>query len=141
MLTAVNLEESREFKSQFDPERDANPTVFKLGLLDPFVRAMLDDEMTRLDFGPGGPDGQATTSVRLGTRNIEMVRFGLRGIENFKGPDGNPVQWRTMRKNVRGRSYEVPSDEVLRLIPPKIISELAGEIAKENSISDEERKN
>ena len=140
-IVGISLDETREYISKHDPDR-GKPTIFVIGLLDPFVRSYVDDQMTQFGISPGGPDKPAQTSINISGRNLEIVRFGLRDIKNLIDPvTKEAVRFISDTIPVKGKSYKAVSDQILRLIPPIVIKELAREIGNDNLLMEDEVKN
>lgn len=124
-LKGINLGETHDFVSQRDKDKES-PTVFKIGILDSITRAGLIDILETDALGR--PKNQYKYSV-------EVVRFGLKGIENF------PFEFKTVKIVRWGQEYEVVDNSILGRIPIKVIDEIAGKILDYNIISGEEEKN
>ena len=141
MITGINIYETRAYKSKFDPDKN-NPTVFHIGMLDPFLRAHIDDEVTSLEVSSKNQDDLAKANVRTARRNLLAVRFGLKGLDGFLDPrTKEPVKFDTVSISMNGKNYNGISEPILAMLGKSLIDELAGVILKENAISEEERKN
>ncbi len=130
-----------KYESQYDPQRgNEGATVFQLGTLDCFVAAYLQDNMA--EFTPDLSDASGVRTVtKINQSRIDVVRFGLKGWENFKDQDGNDIAFRTVKKSLMGREYQVVPDELLAMLDPKVVTELAIKIRRANTVSEEEEKN
>lgn len=124
-LKGISLGEIVDFISKKDAVAE-NPTKFKLGVLDSFSRAGLYDMFEKDALGRPKNEWKYC---------IDVVRFGLKGIENFD------VEFKTIKINRWGQEYEVVDNDVLRRIPSSVINELADEILKNNILTELERKN
>ncbi|MFA5143976.1 MAG: hypothetical protein WC522_07435 [Candidatus Omnitrophota bacterium] len=141
MITGINIYETRAYKSKLDPDKN-NPTVFHIGMLDPFLRAHIDDEVTSLEVSSKNPDDKAKANICASKRNLLAVRFGLKGLENFLDPrTKEPVKFDTISISVNGKNYNGVSEPILAMLGKLLMDELAEVILKENAISEEERKN
>jgi len=69
MITGINIYETRAYKSKLDPDKN-NPTVFHIGMLDPFLRAHIDDEVTSLEVSSKNPDDKAKANICASKRNL-----------------------------------------------------------------------
>jgi hypothetical protein len=74
-------------------------------------------------------------------REIELLRAGLRGWDNFKDKNGNLIPFETNTNRSSGRAKEVPTDKTLEFLPTVIAKELANIIYNQNKLDDGERKN
>jgi hypothetical protein len=73
--------------------------------------------------------------------NIDTVRFGLRGFENFKDAKGNDIKFTTTDIQLNNRDYKVASDEVLKNLGIRLVAELAGKIKEASEVSSGDEKN
>jgi hypothetical protein len=141
-IRSRNLTATYRYVSNLDADK-GNPeaeTVWILGTLDSRVVGHLRDIATVMIADEQAPNGQAV-SIRNGKVNYEGVAFGLKGFERFYDCDGNEHVYKTVRRNLHGTSYDVLSDELLRNIDPAIITELAEQIAMNNTLRVDEGKN
>lgn len=145
MIIGLSLDESLEYVSQFDPDKDkpdGNPTKFKLNTLDSRVMGHLRDRSTRLSVNPNaGPNDNVDTEVAMNEVNFEMVQFGLGGINPFVDQKGNEIPFKTVKRNLRGKSYEIVSDDVISRLPMKVIAELAGKLRELNNMGEDDTGN
>lgn len=139
-LIGLTLGETKDFVSEYDPDKK-NPTVFRIGVVDLNVMAQIEDELTTFRFSPQDPTGPADSTLKINQRNIEAVRFGLKGIKNFNNAQGNEIPYKTKKVSRFGKTYEIVSDETLHHIPKKIIDELAAQIVDANVPTETELKN
>lgn len=140
MLIALDLNATMDFHSKYDLSDPK--TTFKIGVLDPLTRARIEDAQTAFIMGSqqeSAPKTDIKISVRQ--RNLDIVRYGLRGWENFKDSKGNIVPFETVVSSSGDSSRSVVSDRCLGMIPWEVIQELAEEILKANTLSKEEEKN
>ncbi len=141
MITGLSLDTTQEFVSEFDPAKgltEGNPTLFTLLTLDSRVMGHLRDKATRMKINPKAPDDDVETEVAMNEVSFEVVQFGLGGIAPFEDGKGNEIVFKTMKRNLRGKSYTIASDLVISLLPIKVISELATELRKMNNLGDDE---
>lgn len=138
-LKAIDLNEVKDFVMPGDKD---NPTVFKIGALDTSIRSKIEDEATSFSVSPGAnSSGEASTQLKIAHKNLQLVRFGLKGFKNFLDAKSKPIQFKTETYNLLGRSYEVIASSLLDIIPMNVISRLAAEIKKENTLTEKEIKN
>lgn len=141
MLTGINIHETRKYVSKRDPDKD-NPTIFHVGVLDPFLRSWIEDKCTSIEFSSGGGDDPAKGNVLAKKRNILLVKYGVRDIENFLDPQTKaPVKVTIGNTSISGKGYPALPDQVISLIGTPIIDELAEEVLKEQDLGETERKN
>ena len=141
MITGINIYETRAYKSNLDPDKN-NATIFHIGMLDPFLRAHIDDEVTSLEVSSKNPNDKAKANICASKRNLLAVRFGLKGLDGFLDPrTKEPVKFDAVSISVGGRNYNGVSETLLGMLGKALIDELADAVLKENTISEEERKN
>ncbi len=139
-ITALDLSEMIDYVSKLD--KDEPKTVWKLGVLDTRIRKQLEDVGLEYEVDPNQPgSGKAKTSLNLCKSELDFVAFGLKGFENFRKADGKQVYFKTDQRGVNGKVYYVVAEEILKIIPSNIITELATKIRDLNTVSEEEIKN
>ena len=121
-IKGISLSETVDFVSKYDKEEPK--TTWKLGVLDADMFASL---------------GELTNNPLK--MMLEIVRFGLKGIENFKDASGNEIKFSAVSRAVGPYSYKIVSDNIIKIIPSPIISELGAEILKISKLNEEEAKN
>lgn len=139
-FVAVCSGEVRNYESPNDPD-PKSPTKFKLGVIEHRVRLYIDDLTTEFEISSKNPKDSAKATMRVSLRGYNLVRFGLKGFENFKDKNGEDIGFSEDRIPVDGKSYTVVSEKVMTLLPYALISELAQQLDKQNTMSDEERGN
>ncbi len=133
MLTGVTLVEEFPFYSQYDTAAEADKTKFLLGPIDVQIRSRINDdtnEWLQTDAGM-----KLTTKGMA--RNLELIRFGLKGVENFKDKTGNDIKITFVNRIVGGIPYQVVSETFLNTIPMLVIRELADKIYELNTAGDD----
>ncbi len=141
MLTGINIYESKPYTSKLDAD-SGNPTVFQIGLLDSMLRAFIEDQTTSFEFSSKNPKEAAKVNINASKRNLMVVKFGLKGLENFIDPrDKKPVKFDTVSVPVNGKNIKAVTDEIVSMFPKALIDELAEAILAENVLSEEEAKN
>ena len=120
-IKGISLSETRDFISQYD--KDEPKTIWKLGALDSEIFDLL---------------GEDKNPLRLMS---DAVRFGLKGVENFKDGNGNAVKFDTISRAVGPYNYKVVSDSIMKIIPPQVKTELGTEILKMSKLNEDEVKN
>ena len=114
-------------------------TRFYCKPLDVFLMGHIYDNASRLS-GKSGSD-EVGIHTRMNQTNIDAVRHGLSGFENFADKKGNAVVFKTVKATVNGREYDVAADSVLEALGIQLIQELATEIKRISEVSAEEEKN
>jgi hypothetical protein len=114
-------------------------TKFFLKPLDVFLMGHIYDNASRLS-GKSGSD-EVGIHTRMNQTNIDAVRHGLTGFDNFVDKVGNAVKFSTKKDVVNGREYDVADDHVLQALGIQLIQELATEIKRISEVSAEEEKN
>ncbi len=141
MLTGINIYETKPYHSKLDPDKN-NPTVFHIGSLDSYLRAYIEDQTTSFEFSSKNPKDPAKANINASRRNLLVVRFGLKGLDNFLDPrDKKPVKFDTVSMQVNGKNYNVLSDEIITMFQKALIDELSEVILAENTLSGDEAKN
>ena len=91
MFTGIDINAARKFISKLDPDQN-NPTVFHIGVLDPVLRAEVDDETSIFKVSSPSPDDKGDIKFKWSRRQLAAIKFGLKGLENFLDPQtNNPV--------------------------------------------------
>lgn len=141
-MIPANILDTVDFISKYDTDKE-HPTIWKLGMFDSVVRAKIQDFITTYEADPSNPKNiKARVTINLSERMLDIVRFGLKGIENFMHPQTQKlIQFDTVSVVRFGKNCNIVSDEVLKFIPFEVIEELAGEISKQNKLTEEETKN
>lgn len=119
-IKGISLGETKDFISQYD--KDEPKTIWKLGTLDSEIFDLL---------------GEDKNPLRLMS---DAVRFGLKGFENFS-VDGKPLKFDTISRAIGPYNYRVVSDNIMKIIPPQVKSELGTEILKMSKLNEDEVKN
>jgi hypothetical protein len=143
-IKALDLSRTRTYVSKLDDGDD--PTKWHIGTLSSRDKGAIRDSATSFSFSSddldrakaraAGEDAPATdedagleTKVERSRMNFEAVRRGLKGWENFLGPDGQPITYKTVLRDVGGGvKKSVVPNELMDLIPLAVIDELASEI-------------
>ncbi len=142
MIIGLDLSQTEEFVSEFDPEKDepeGNPTKFKLLTLDSRVMGHLRDRATRMKIKPSAKaDDDVETEVAMNEVAFETVQFGLGGITPFEDAEGQEIPWAVTKRNLRGKSYEIASDVVVNRLPLRVINEIATRLRVINNLGEDE---
>lgn len=140
MIIGLNLDTTLEYVSKFDPDKGkeaegGKPTKFILTTLDSRVMGHLRDKATRMSVNPNANENDTVeTEVAMNEVAFETVQFGLTGIEPFEDEGGNQIIFKTVKRNLRGKSYTIASDAVVNRLPMKVIGELTDELRKLNDL-------
>lgn len=141
-IIGLKLESTRTYESKFDPAIGTpEATRFEIGTLDARIFGRIKDQATRFVVDPQAPDEEVETAIQASEVNFQTVQYGLRGWSNLRDEAGNDIPFKTVRRTHGGHHYTVVDPEVLKLIPHAVIEELAGEIAKGNTVSEAQAKN
>ncbi len=141
-VRGISINSRRKYIPE-DQRGDAqDPTVFWIGVLDPRVAAYIEDETTSYDTEGAEKPEDIKVKSRPAMRNYLRVKFGVKGIDNLIDPVTKaPVSIEQKPFKIDGEEFLAISDDVLRMLPKRYFSELAGEVINENAITDEEAKN
>lgn len=137
MICGVDINEVEDYVIKGDVN---SPTIWKIGVLDSITTAMVDDITTTFEM-PELISTQPKTTLNLKMKNIEVVRYGLRGFTNFKDKTGNDIVYKVKEVARGGKKYSIVADEIMAIIPANVINELADVITKKNVLSETEIKN
>lgn len=140
-LIGIDPSEVLEYISKKDPD-PKNPTVFKLGVVDSLTIAKIEDNLTVFTIDPNNPEAKTDTKMSTGKREIELIRAGLKGWDNYKDKKGADIPFTTTYSRAGGSTkIEIPNDDTIKRLSTIIVKELSGEIYNQNKVSDDERKN
>jgi hypothetical protein len=120
-IKGLGLGETQDYISQYDKEEPK--TIWKLGVLDSEIFDLLGEEKNPLRI------------------MSEAIRFGLKGFENFKDSNGNVVKFDTVSRAVGSYNYKVVANNIMKIIPPQVKTELGSEILKMSKLNEDEIKN
>ena len=138
-IKALTLSSVKLIESESDPAKGtADATRFTIGAIDAFVSAYVFDRT--LTFTEADAGGIATAQVKMSEANLEAVRFGLRGWENFKDQSGNDVPFTTSDRIVMGKKYVAVADDCLALLNQDLVRELAAAIRRINEVGPDDAK-
>jgi hypothetical protein len=138
-IKALTLSSVQVIESDSDPARGtADATKFTIGAIDAFVSAYVFDRT--LTFTDSVAGGIAMAQVKMSEANLEAVRFGLRGWENFRDDRGNDVPFATADRIVLGKRYVAVADESLAVLGQDLVRELANAIRRINEVTPDDAK-
>lgn len=132
--------EQKEHVADRDPDK-GHPTVWILGTLDLRVRTYIQDETATFEVSSDKPTDRAGVRLRLGERNVLIVRFGLKGWRNLTDAQGQEVPFAQEAVDLDGKSYPVVARALLEALPYELIEELATAILRMNTLAEPDRKN
>jgi len=141
-MIGINATETQDYISKHETDKE-KPTIWKIGILDSILKSKIQDIQTVYETDPSDSKKVlARATVNLNERAIDIVRFGLKDMVNFIHPQtGKPIQFETVSVTRFGKNYNLVSDEILKVIPSKVLTELAEEISKQSGMTEEEVKN
>jgi hypothetical protein len=141
MLTGIDINATRKYVSRLDPDKDS-PTVFHIGLLDPALRAEVDDESSTYEMSSNNPNDKAKVRLNWNKRQITAIKFGLKGMDNFLDPQTNkPVELKFDTIHYAGRMRNVVPERIIAMFPNELRQELAEAILNESRLTETEEKN
>lgn len=137
-IQGISKSEIERYISEFDKARteEDGATIWLLGVLDADIRARIGDKALVMEQGADG----ARMFLNQGTRNLEAVRFGLKGWVNFKDED-EEVEYETIKRFVNSKPYDIVNDEGISHIPGHVLNEIGQRILVKNTMDEELRKN
>jgi hypothetical protein len=124
-IVGVDTNLSQDYISKYD--KGEQKTIWKIAVLSAHAFAHIGSKIT-----------DQTKAVE---GMLEVVKFGLRGFENFKDKDGKDVQFTTETKELYSRTYNLVSNNIINIIPIDIIIELGGRILEITKLTEQEIKN
>ncbi len=140
-LVGLRSDSTRDFQVNADPGKGTpDATVFELGTLTARVQVYLRDQSTKFKPDPDN-EGEVIAEFLPNFSAFETVRFGLRGWTNFKDEDGNDIKFKTVKKVLSGREYDVVEEAAMDWLHADVIRELSEELTKVNTLSEKESKN
>ena len=141
MLTGIDINSTRQHVSKLDPDKD-NPTVFHVGLLDPVLRAEVDDESSSYEMSSTNPNDKAKVRLNWNKRQIMAIKFGLKGMDNFLDPQTRkPMELKFETIHYAGKMRDVVPDRIIAMFPNELRTELSEVILNESRLSEGEQKN
>lgn len=139
-LIAVDPNAVREYSLEGD--EGTEKTVFSIGLLDPALRAHVDDAgMSYSRDRSGDANAPAAIHLHRNSRALDVVRFGLRGWRSFRDGEGKDIPFSRVSVDVPGiGKRQAVSDECMARLAIEWVRELADAITDTNTIGEEQKK-
>ena len=139
MLKAINLTKTKVYESDLDDAKGTDQaTQFVLGAINTRAFSSIVDRNSEIRVNE---DGEQASRFNSMTVAYDLVRFGLKDINNMQDADGNPLKFVTESVNYNGKTMLAASSAIMEALPTELIVELAGEIQSLNSVTAEEAKN
>lgn len=134
-VTGTRIRETDNYILEGDTAKSEaeGATVWKLGAITLDQRAAIQDGTMTLM-------GDKSVRITMHSRNLMLVRIGLKGVTNYKDADGKEIPFATEPRNVDGVEMDVPTDAFIATLLPEWISELGNRILNLNEVSGAERK-
>jgi len=141
MLTGIDINSTRQHVSKLDPDKD-NPTVFHIGLLDPVLRAEVDDESSSYEMSSTNPNDKAKVRLNWNKRQIMAIKFGLKRMDNFLDPQTKkPMELKFETIHYASKMRDVVPDRIIAMFPNELRTELSEVILNESRLSEDDQKN
>jgi hypothetical protein len=142
MLTAIDITQVRHYILEED-RKSTTPTTFHIGQIDGILMAFIEDDATRFGFSQNqDPNEKADVFISNNERNLNLVRFGMKGWENFGDAKNNLVGFELQEYNVPGvGARKGVKQELLMRFRLEWLAELASQIRENNTVTEEELKN
>ncbi len=141
MLTGIDVTTTTKYVSKFDPDKDS-PTVFHIGVLDPVLRAEIDDDSSSYEMSSTNPNDKAKVKLNWNKRQITAIKFGLKNVENFLDPQTKkPIEFKCETIRYAGKMRDAVSDRIIAMFPSELRQELAEVILNESKLTGDEQKN
>lgn len=134
-VTGTRIRETENYILESDPAKSEaeGATIWKLSAISVDQRAAIQDGTMTL-----GAD--KSVRITMHSRNLTLLRIGLKGVINYKDASGRDIPFSTEERYVDGELMHVPSDKFISTLDPAWITEIGNRILNINSVSDEERK-
>lgn len=113
-------------------------TTFKLRGLDVFLMGKIYDDASSLSGVEGSKEFGVHTKVNQ--TNVQAVRHGLIGFDNYADKAGNQLKFETQREVVNGRPYDVVADKIMNTMGVRLIQELAMQVKNISEVTPSEEK-
>ena len=140
MFIGIDVNATRKYISKNDPDKD-KPTIFHIGILDPVLRAEIEDETSLYEMSSNNPNDKASVKLNLNKRQITAIKFGLKGLDDFMDSQLKPVELKFETINYAGKMRQTVPDRIIAMFPSSLRTELAEAILNESYLSDEDEKN
>ena len=141
MLTGIDINATRKYTSKLDPDKD-HPTVFHIGVLDPALRAEIDDDSSSYEMSSTNPNDKAKVRLNWNKRQISAIKFALKGLENFLDPQTKkPIELKFETIRYAGKMRDAVPDRIIAMFSSELRQELAEVILNESRLSEDEQKN
>ena len=141
MLTGIDVTATRKYVSKLDPDKDS-PTVFHIGVLDPVLRAEIDDDSSTYEMSSTNPNDKAKVKLNWNKRQITAIKFGLKNVENFLDPQTKkPIEFKCETIRYAGKMRDAVPDRIIAMFPSELRTELAEVILNESRLTEDEQKN
>ena len=141
MLTGIDINATRKYSSKLDPDKD-NPTLFHIGVLDPALRAEIDDDSSSYEMSSSNPNDKAKVHLNWNKRQIAAIKFGLKGLDNFLDPQTKkPIELKFETIRYAGKMRDAVPDRIIAMFSSELRQELAEVILNESRLSEDEQKN
>lgn len=114
-------------------------TIFVTGALTVDQRAWITDKTGVVQESDG--EGGFRMVHRTGTRNLQAVRFGIRGWRNFKDPSNADIPIKRRKQIIVGNEYEVLDDDTIGRMGLALVTEIGEYILNRNSFVESLAKN
>jgi len=141
MLTGIDVTATKKYVSKLDPDKDS-PTVFHIGVLDPILRAEIDDDSSSYEMSSTNPNDKAKVKLNWNKRQITAIKFGLKNVENFLDPQTKKaIEFKCETIRYAGKMRDAVPDRIIAMFPSELRTELAEVILNESRLSEDEQKN
>jgi len=141
MLTGIDVTATKKYVSKLDPDKES-PTVFHIGVLDPVLRAEIDDDSSSYEMSSTNPNDKAKVKLNWNKRQITAIKFGLKNVENFLDPQTKKaIEFKCETIRYAGKMRDAVPDRIIAMFPSELRTELAEVILNESKLTEDEQKN
>lgn len=139
-IKAIDINEEHKYilKCEQGLNHGNKPTIWVLGVLDSLTLGAIEDQSTQFESTPDEHGNMQTRGTfKISQGNLDLVRHGLKGFENFIDSSGNDVPFYS---STLPGGKKVVQDKTLMRIPKDVLSELADQIGNLNRLMPDEEK-
>lgn len=136
---AINLTKTVRYQSELDSEFGTDKaTTFILGPIDTRTMSYIIDANMESKVNSDGEQSMKFNQLIVA---FNLVKFGLKGFENYLDENDQPLVYKTEKVNFGGKHYTVVSEDILSMLPQALLMELAAKINDINTVSETDEKN
>jgi hypothetical protein len=141
MAKSFNIKKTEEYVLKNDRDLpEEQKSKFHIGYIDSQLLAFIEDKKASWSVNNAGSDERGNVSVNTGSRNFLLVRFGLKGWDNYTNDDNELNKFDTVSVPFAFGPKNGLSLNCMDMVRG-YISELADEIDKLNNWTSDKQTN